>query len=56
MKMTEKERFFLEDTRDVLVGYDGYQTEGQLKALIDETRERLSAFLNGTIREYEDSL
>lgn len=54
--MTEKERYFLEDTRDILVHYDGCHTEQQLKGLIDETRTRLSAFLNGKIEEYEDAL
>ena len=54
--MTEKEKYFLEDTRDILVGYDGCKTEQQLKRLINEARERLSAFLNGKIEEYENSL
>lgn len=54
--MTDKEKYFLEDTRDILVDYDGYKTEQQLKGLIDETRERLNAFLNGKIQEYEDSI
>ena len=54
--MTDKERTFLEDTRDILAGYDGCRTEQQLKGLIDETRERITAFLNGKIEEYEDSL
>jgi hypothetical protein len=53
--MKKEERTFLEDTRDILVGYDGCHTEQQLKGLIDETRERLSAFLNGTIDEYQKS-
>lgn len=42
--MTEKERYFLEDTRDILVNYDGCKTEQQLRGLIDETRERLTVF------------
>ena len=54
--MTEKEKYFLEDTRDILVGYDGCQTEQQLKSLIDETKARLTAFLSGKIEEYEDSI
>lgn len=54
--MTEKERAFLEDTKDILADYDGCTTEQQLKRLIDETRERITAFLNGKIEEYEDSL
>jgi len=54
--MTDKERYFLEDTRDILVNYDGCHTEKQLKGLIDEARERLSAFLSGKIDEYQDSL
>ena len=48
-----KERYFLEDTRDILTDYDGYKTEQQLKGLIDETKRRLTAYLNGTIKEYE---
>lgn len=54
--MTDKERFFIEDTRDILVDYDGCKTEQQLKGLIDETKNRLTAFLNGEIKEYEDSI
>lgn len=54
--MTEKERYFLEDTRDILVGYDGCHTEQQLKGLIDEAKNRLTAFLEGKIQEYEDSI
>lgn len=54
--MTEKERYFLEDTRDILFDYDGCRTEEQLKGLIDETRKRLTTFLDGKIKEYEDSL
>jgi hypothetical protein len=54
--ITEKEMNFLEDTRDILIGYDGCHTEQQLKGLIDEARERLTAFLNDKIEEYEDSL
>lgn len=54
--MTEKERYFLEDTRCILYGLDGNRSEAQLKGLIVETRERLSAFLNGKIQEYEDGL
>lgn len=54
--MTEKERFFLEDTRDILVDYDGCRTERQLKNLMDETRNRLTAVLNDSIQAYEDAL
>lgn len=54
--MTDKEKWFLEDTRDILVDYDGCKNEQQLKGLIDETRKRLTAFLEGTIQTYEDSL
>lgn len=53
--MIHKEKSFLEDTRDILVSYDHCHTEQQLKGLIDETRERLTAFLNGKIDEYENS-
>lgn len=54
--MTEKERAFLEDTRDILIDYDGFNNEQQLKGLIDEAKERLTAFLNKEIEEYENSL
>ncbi|WP_303984209.1 hypothetical protein [Niallia circulans] len=47
-----KEKSFLEDTRDILINYDGCKTEEQLKALIDETRERLSVYLSGTIEDF----
>lgn len=39
---------FLEDTRDILVGYDGESTVEGLKELIDEARERIAAVLDGT--------
>ncbi|WP_170163381.1 hypothetical protein [Brevibacillus gelatini] len=48
--MEKHERLFLEDTRDILIGYDGYNTVEGLKALIDETRERLTKLLNGEIK------
>lgn len=51
--MTEKEREFLSDTHDILIGYDGCRTSEQLMALIDETRERLSIVLNGNIEKSE---
>ena len=51
--MTEKEREFLSDTHDILIGYDGCRTPEQLMGLIDETRERLTIFLNGNIEEFE---
>lgn len=51
--MTNKAKWFLEDTRDILVGYDGCKTESQLKGLIDETKARLTAYLDNTIDEYE---
>ena len=54
--MSDKEKWFVEDTRDILVDYDGCKTEQQLKGLIDETRNRLNAFLEGKIDEYNDSL
>lgn len=50
--MSEDKREFLEDTRDILVGYDGCHTVESLKELIDETRERLTAVLNDTLSEY----
>lgn len=36
-----KQKEFLEDTRDILVGYDGCNTIESLKELIDEVRERI---------------
>lgn len=54
--MTEKEKYFLEDTRDILVNFDGCRTEQQLKGLVNEAKTRLTAFLDGKIEEYEDSL
>jgi hypothetical protein len=56
MNMTEQEKVFLEDTRDILVGYDGNHSVEGLKSLVDETRQRLNAFLNNKIKEYEESL
>lgn len=49
------EKQFLEDTRDILIDYDGCHSEQQLKALINETKDRLTAFLNGSINEFEKS-
>lgn len=40
--MNAKQKEFLEDTRDILVGYDGCGTVESLKELIDEARERIS--------------
>lgn len=51
--MTEKEREFLGDTHDILIGYDGCRTPEQLMELIDEIRERLSIVLNGNIERFE---
>lgn len=39
--MNLKQKEFLEDTRDILVGYDGCGTVDSLKGLIDEARERI---------------
>lgn len=39
--MNLKQQEFLEDTRDILVGYDGCGTVDSLKELIDEARERI---------------
>ncbi|AIW03541.1 hypothetical protein CPT_Moonbeam143 [Bacillus phage Moonbeam] len=50
--MKRKERFFLEDTRDILVDYDGAKTVKQLKGLIDEAKGRIDAVLNETIDIY----
>jgi len=50
--MKRKERVFLEDTMDILVDYDGCHTDGQLRGLIDEARERISAVLNDTTEIY----
>ena len=50
--VTEEEREFLADTNGILVDYDGCDTVESLKELIDEVRERNSAMLSGTIKEY----
>lgn len=39
--MNLKQKEFLEDTRDILVGYDGCGTVESLQELIDEARERI---------------
>ena len=39
--MNQKQKEFLEDTHDILVGYDGCGTVESLKELIDEARERI---------------
>ena len=39
--MNLKQKEFLEDTRDILVGYDGCGTIESLQDLIDEARERI---------------
>ena len=46
---------FLEDTRDILVDYDGENTVEGLKELIDETRERIAAVLDGTIDQIRNT-
>lgn len=43
------DRMYLEDTRDIMVDYDGAVTVEQLKALVDEIKERLTFYLNGGI-------
>lgn len=48
--MTPEERVYLEDTRDILINYDGETTVKGLQELIDETRERISNLL------YEEEL
>ncbi|MEC0276883.1 hypothetical protein [Peribacillus frigoritolerans] len=53
--MNEHEKLFLQDTIDILVNYDGeHQVEG-LKALIDETRERLIKLSRNEVTK-EDAL
>lgn len=54
--MNEKEKTFLEDTRDILADYDGSKTVEQLKSLIDEAAARINAATTGTIDEYENNL
>ena len=39
--MNAKQKEFLEDTRDILVGYDGCCTVKSLEELVDEARERI---------------
>lgn len=39
--MNENEKTYLEDTIGILINYDGEHTVKGLKALIDETRQRL---------------
>ena len=39
--MNLKQKEFLEDTRDILVGYDGCGTIESLQDLIDEASERI---------------
>lgn len=39
--MNQKQKEFLEDTRDILVGYDGCGTVKSLEELVDEARERI---------------
>lgn len=54
--MNEKEKTFLEDTRDILADYDGCKTVEQLKALIDEAAARINAATTGTIAAYDAKL
>lgn len=54
--MTEKEREFLSDTHDILIGYDGFQTPEDLMGLIDDVRERLAIVLNGKIEEFDTEM
>lgn len=47
----ELKKMYLEDTRDILTGYDGERTVEGLKGLIDETHERLTKYLNDDIQD-----
>lgn len=47
--MTEDEKVFLKDTIGILVNYDGEHTVEGLKALIDETRQRLIKISKGEV-------
>src|SRR5690349_21807321 len=46
MKLNNEQVLFLEDTRDILIDYDGYRSAENLMKLIDETRNRLSQLIN----------
>lgn len=50
----QKKQYFLEDTRDILVDYDGNRTIESLMGLIDETKARLDAYLDDNIEDYEN--
>ena len=52
--MHPKQKEFLEDTHDILVGYDGCRTVESLKELIDETRERISYALRTDFNLYTE--
>ena len=43
--LTEQQMGYLEDTKSILINYDGESTEYGLKSLIDETQERLEQFI-----------
>lgn len=52
--MHPKQKEFLEDTHDILVGYDGCGTVESLKELIDETRERINYALRTDFSLYQE--
>ncbi len=52
--MHPKQKEFLEDTHDILVGYDGCGTVESLKELIDETRERINYALRTDFSLYPE--
>lgn len=45
MNLNEEQFLFLEDTRDILIDYDGYRSSDDLMNLIDETKDRLTQLL-----------
>lgn len=49
LKKNTEQIEYIQDTANILIDYDGCLTVESLKELIDETRERLSLFLNHKI-------
>jgi hypothetical protein len=49
--MNEIEKTYLGDTIGILISYDGEHTVEGLKALIDETRERLIKLSKGEVKK-----
>lgn len=49
--MNDMEKEYLSDTISILVNYDGETTIEGLKALIDETRERLTKIYSGEVKK-----